>query len=283
MLRGQSDSSEKRTGAQILQHYELEKALASQLKSASHSERRILYTQLYDELFSKIPHHPQFQRKTDTEASKLEVERKFRLVKDYLKLETTFVEVGSGDCHFSFHVAGLVKKVIAVDVSPNITRNESSLPKNFELRISDGSNIPVPDNSASVVYSNQLMEHLHPEDALVQLGEIYRCLSPEGVYICITPSRVAGPHDISKYFSPVAEGFHLHEYTNAELSKLFQRAGFSRLASYIGGQGYYLRAPGGLVRFVEGIVGRLPDRLRTSVAGFFPVRAILGVILVATK
>ena len=118
---------------------------------------------------------------------------------------------------------------------------------------------------------------------LYQLGEIYRGLAPDGVYICITPSRIAGPHDISKYFSPVAEGFHLREYTNAELTRLFRQAGFSRLTSYIGGQGYYLKVPGSLVRCVESVVGRLPDRLRAAVAGFFPVRAMLGVILVATK
>ncbi len=275
--------TDSRSEAEIREHYLLEKELASQLKEASISERRVLYTKLYDELFSRLPHHPQLKRKDDPQASALEIRRKFNLVKRYLKPDTTFVEVGPGDCHFSLHVANTVQKVIAVDVSPNITSSESSLPSNFELRISDGTNIPVPDNTASVVYSNQLMEHLHPEDALVQLGEIYRCLSPDGVYICITPSRVAGPHDISKYFSPVAEGFHLHEYTNAELNTLFLRAGFSRLTSYIGGQGYYLKVPSWLVRFVEGVVGRLPDRLRSKVANFFPVRAILGVILVAIK
>lgn len=178
-----------------------------------------------------MPHHPQLKRKDDPEVSALEIGRKSNLVKRYLKADTTFVEVGPGDCHFSLHVAGMVQKVIAVDIPSNITSNENNLPKNFELHFSDGSNIPVPDNSASVVYSNHLMEHLHPEDALAQLGEMYRCLSPDGVYIYMTPSREAGPHDISKYFSPIAEGFHLHEYTNSELSKLFLRAGFSRLTS----------------------------------------------------
>jgi len=163
-------NSDTRTEGQIWEHYELEKALASQLKNASSSERRVLYTQLYDELFSKLPHHPQFQRKSDPSASATEIERKFNLVKRYLKPDTTFVEVGSGDCYFSFHVAGFVRKVIAVDVSPNITHSQTSLPPNFELRISDGCSVPVPDNSATVVYSNQLMEHLHPEDALAQLG-----------------------------------------------------------------------------------------------------------------
>ena len=36
-------------------------------------------------------------------------------------------------------------------------------------------------------------------------------------FICLTPHRSTGPHDMSKYFGDVATGFHLKEYTNKEL------------------------------------------------------------------
>lgn len=137
-----------------------------------------------------------------------------------------FLEVGAGDCAFSFEVSKLVKKVYAVDVSEILTDN-SVISENFKLILSDGSSIPVSKDSVDIAYSNQLMEHLHPEDAKTQLENIYSSLVDGGIYICLTPSKLYGPHDISKYFDSVATGFHLKEYTITELNKLFQQVGFS--------------------------------------------------------
>jgi hypothetical protein len=64
-----------------------------------------------------------------------------------------------------------------------------------------------------VAYSYQLMEHLHPGDALEQLVNIYQALKRDSVYCCVTPNRISGPHDISVYFDTVAQGLHLKEYS----------------------------------------------------------------------
>ena len=39
-----------------------------------------------------------------------------------------------------------------------------------------------------------------PEDAVEQLRHLHAALAPGGVYLCITPSRLTGPHDISYLF-----------------------------------------------------------------------------------
>ncbi len=94
------------------------------------------------------------------------------------------MEIGPGDCKISIEVAGLVKKVIAIDVSSEITK-QIKTPDNFSLILSDGSSIPVAENSVDVAYSNQLMEHLHPDDAMKQLKNIVRALAPGGIYLCL--------------------------------------------------------------------------------------------------
>ena len=71
------------------------------------------------------------------------------------------------------------------------------------------------------------MEHLHPDDAIVQLTNIKNALTNGGKYICITPNRINGPHDISRYFDKEASGFHLKEYTFTDLNKIFKNIGFS--------------------------------------------------------
>ncbi len=273
---------DNRTLQQIQEHYKIEKELASKLRNSCKEERQQLYNDLYNELFKKVPSHPQLNRKADPEASAKEVSRKMRLLIKYLKPESIFLEVGPGDCCLSFEVAKSVKAVYAVDVSQEIVQH-SIYPKNFKLFISDGCSVPISQNTVTVAYSNQLMEHLHPEDALEQLRNIYQTIAPSGVYICITPNRLCGPHDVSKYFDEEATGFHLKEYTQTELSNLFYQVGFSKLTAYIGGKGIYLKFPLFIIKFVENILKQLPFQLRNKLGNFLPVRALLGVILVGQK
>ena len=97
--------------------------------------------------------------------------------------------------------------------------------------------IPVPDGSVDVAYSNQLMEHLHPDDAQAQLADIHRALGPGGCYVCVTPRPAPpAPGDVSMYFDEVARGFHLREYTVGELRAMFRRVGFRRIDFYAGGR-----------------------------------------------
>ena len=55
-----------------------------------------------------------------------------------------------------------------MDVSARLSQNVR-FPDNFEFIVSDGVTIPVPENSVSIAYSYQCMEHLHPDDAVEQL------------------------------------------------------------------------------------------------------------------
>lgn len=273
---------ENRTLEQIEEHYKIEKELASKLLNSSKEERQHLYTFLYDQLFKKVPHHPQLMRKADAKASAQEVARKMQLITKYLHHESTFLEIGPGDCQLSFEVAKRVTAVYAVDVSPEIV-NYATCPQNFKLIIADGCQIPLPQNTVTVAYSNQLMEHLHPDDALEQLRNIYQAVAPGGVYICITPNRLCGPHDVSKYFDEEATGFHLQEYTHTDLSRLFYQIGFSQLKAYIGGKGIYLRFPLIVIKMIENILAAMPFKLRNKLGNWLPIRALLGVILVGQK
>ena len=91
------------------------------------------------------------------------VKREIRYLQPFLRKDATFLEIGPGDCSLSFEVTKSVKKVYAVDVSDVITSNLEKTPQNFQLILSDGCSVPVGANSIDLVYSNQLMEHLHPE------------------------------------------------------------------------------------------------------------------------
>ncbi|MEL7038719.1 MAG: class I SAM-dependent methyltransferase [Cyanobacteria bacterium J06592_8] len=262
--------SDQRSLEQIKEHYEIEKKLFSQLRNSTQGERKELYTKLYDELFEKVRDHPLLTRRSDSEATNWIVDQRMQLLGRFLTPETIYLEVGPGDCSVALDVAKRVKKVYAADVSTEITKRPD-LPNNFELIISDGCSIPAPENTVNVAYSHQLMEHLHPEDALDQLQNICKALAPGGIYICITPNRLSGPHDISQYFDEVATGVHLKEYTVTELDKLFIQAGFSSVKWVKSKKNMHIEIP--LVRGVVLLVGlaedtlaKLPYETRRSIA-----------------
>jgi SAM-dependent methyltransferase len=275
-------SGESRTPQQFREHYEIEKELAGRLRNAPREERRHLYSSLYNQMYERVPHHPQLTRKRSPQESAEAVATQMRLLRRFLHKDVTFLELGAGDCALALEVARQVKQVYAVDVSDKITENLTP-PKNFQLVLSDGCSIPVPPESVTVAYSNQLMEHLHPEDALEQLQNVYNALAPGGVYVCITPNRLAGPHDISQFFDRVATGFHLKEYTNAELSRLFRESGFSRCRTYVGLKGRFTSLPVFPLRCVEAFLSALPHTLRRALARRLPFRALLGIQLAGTK
>ena len=213
-------------------HYDIERELAARLQAAPAAQRRHLYATLYDELFKRVPDHPQLTAHGSVPSREREVDEQMRLLSRFLSARTTLVEIGPGDCALAFRVCTKVREVIGIDVSAEITRRDD-LPRNFQLRLSDGVTVPVAPGSADVVYSHQLMEHLHPHDAAEQLRGIVDALAPGGVYVCVTPSRLSGPHDISRHFDHEARGLHLKEYTASELMALFAQAGFARARAWM--------------------------------------------------
>ena len=141
----------------------------------------------------------------------------------------------------------------------------------------------MPDSAVNLAYSNQLMEHLHPDDALEQLQNIFRALAPGGTYVCVTPSRTLGPHDVSRYFDAVATGFHLREYSVAELDDLFRSVGFVNTRVFIGAKGWFVALPTLPVRLIENIAGKLPRRLRRSPPLRVALKFLLGIRLAGAR
>ena len=259
-------------------HYEVEKELATRLREASAEERGALYGEVYDELFRRVPDHPQLARKGDPAVRAAEVARQLRVLRPFLRPNTTFIELGAGDCSLAFAVAPHVRRVVALDVSAAIVSGAEP-PPNAEIVLSDGTSIPVAPRSIDVAYSHQLMEHLHPDDAAEQARNVRGSLSPSGVYVCLTPNRLSGPHDVSAGFDDVATGFHLREYTTGELASLLRAAGFTRVNALLRARRLVSDSvPGAAVGAVERALERLPRKHARSLAAAFPLRHVLGAV-----
>lgn len=264
-------------------HYRLERALADQLRNASKEERRTLYRSVYDQLQRESPLYKERRATDDRAAKKRGLERLLAFVTRFLPEKGTVLEIGPGDAALSYAIAPRVASVVAVDVSAEALQPNPAPPPNFRFLLTDGFGLPVPDSSIDLALSNQLMEHLHPEDALEQLGSVFRALKPGGRYVCITPNRLNGPHDVSKYFDPVATGLHLKEYTTGELARIFSHVGFTELRAYAGTKGRFIPLRPGVVRMIETSIAWMPASLCRAFAKFWPIRAAIGVRLSGIK
>jgi SAM-dependent methyltransferase len=270
-----------RPAGQLREQYEVERGLAARLRRATTDERCTLYAEVYDELFRRVPHHPQLHRRGSAEREG-QVDRELYFLAPLLGAELTFLEVGAGDLALARRVAGMVREVHAVDVAAEITNIEHT-PANLHVALTDGRHLPLPDESVALAYSNQLMEHLHPDDAVEQVRDLFRVLRPGGAYLCVTPNRLTGPWDVSRMFSSTPQGLHLREYSNRELAALLREVGFQKVHA-VAPTGRAARpVPAALFTTLERALEALPPRARRACLRGPWRKALNSVRLVASK
>ena len=206
-----------------------------------------------------------------------------QFLKKYLNDSTVYVEFGPGDCQLASTVCKYTKKVIAVDISDQ-KKDRSNLPSNFELIIYDGFDLKMERNSVDVVFSDQFIEHLHPEDVEYHFQLVKRILRDNGLYIFRTPHAYFGPHDISKFFSDEPEGFHLKEWTHSEIEEILKEVnftswdGFWRINNKLNKE--YIKIPFSYFKIAEAMLKSLPKKPQRKVSRLF---LPLKVFMIAVK
>jgi SAM-dependent methyltransferase len=215
---------------------------------------------MYDDIFRQVPDHRRLIRKEDLNLISKLNETKLGIVKRYLKSSTVFAEFAPGDCTFSIKISKHVGHVYGMDIS-NQWGETDCTSGNFELIIYDGYNLDrIHDNSIDIVFSDQLIEHLHPDDTVLHFKLVHRILKDGGKYIFNTPHSFSGPHDVSRYFSDESKGLHLKEWTYSELKDLFMALQFSRLHTYWYGRGIKIPMPYSYFSILEKIFILFPRR-----------------------
>lgn len=218
----------------IAEHCKIESALAAELRASTREERigGGLYTSIYDKLFRALPDHPlHLKREQEMRA---DLERQIAVLMQLAPQRCSFLEIGAGDGRVSERMLDHCDRVTALDVSKGVAAGLQEDPR-FSFLLSDGVSVPAEEGAIDFAYSNQLLEHLHADDVFDHLVNVRRALKPGGAYFCITPSRFTGPHDVSVYYSEIADGLHLVEYSCKRAARLFSEAGFRKIRFLVAG------------------------------------------------
>ncbi len=201
-------------------HLELEKRLTAKLLESSPADRRSIFEQCYSELYEKLPWLAGAGK--DSEG-----DRWIALLIPGCRV----YEVGSGSGNLSRRLAKAGFRVNATDIT-TLRGGDRTDTDGVTWSVTDGVRLSeyVAGETFDAVISDQVVEHLHPDDAPTHFSEAFVILRPGGRYVVRIPHSYTGPHDVSRIFgysSPI--GMHLHEYTNREILVIAKRAGFVRI------------------------------------------------------
>lgn len=249
-----------RTYEQLKNHYLVEKEIAERIKKADPEQRKKIFATMYDELFEKVPDHSRLTIRDTASLTEKSNQSKYKLLSGLITPEIVFAEFAPGDCKFSLAISSKVKQVYGIDISDQ-KNPEDKEPENFKLIIYDGYNLSeIKEQSIDVLFSDQLIEHFHPDETKPHFELARKMLKQKGKYLFRTPHYQSGPYDISMYFSDEPEGFHLKEWTYTEIYKLLKDSGFRKVKSYWFAKNIKLRLPNIYFITIEFILSLFPKR-----------------------
>ena len=240
------------TEEMILHHWELEKKLTQRLLNSPLENRWKIFEECYTILYSDLP-WLNLPVSSVSVVTKEDLDKKYSFWVSLVGApQKKIYEVGSGKGELIRYLASIGHQCRATEITSQRGEKFTKDQPGLSWSISDGVHLNrfEPNNHYDVVISDQVIEHIHPDDLLAHFKGVKSILTEKGRYILCTPHVHDGPWDVSRVFKcekPI--GMHLKEYTYRELVKMLKRAGFKDI--------YTVMLP-------QGIMGRMLGRYSKS-------------------
>lgn len=217
------------TEAMVTRHWELESGLTRELLASTREARFGIFENAYSRLYSELDWLNVALQKFDNSAAFT------RYAGEWLRVVgeagSSLYEIGSGKGELIAYLAKSGIKCKGSEVTSQRGRMHVDPDiQNLSWGVSDGVNINVfePFDAFDVVISDQVIEHLHPDDVALHFCSVRSVLRSGGRYVFNTPHFLTGPHDVSRVFGcKYASGMHLKEYSYRQLIQIADHAEFA--------------------------------------------------------
>jgi SAM-dependent methyltransferase len=215
------------TAHMVLAHWHLEKQLTAELLRSEPEDRWNTFDRCYTRLYAELEWLNQLSGKADSQSPQEKFARWLELIGPPPQ---SIYEIGSGQGGLISFLALHGYACKGTEITRE--RGEKLMPEqheNLSWGTSDGVHLDQfePPGTYDVVVSDQVIEHLHPDDLQQHLRSAYSILKRDGRYIFNTPNKYTGPQDVSRVFQcNEPEGMHLKEYSCRELLDATSSAGF---------------------------------------------------------
>lgn len=217
----------------ILKHWELEKCLRKSLLESTSDSRWDVSERCYNRLYRELPWLNRLAHGAMNASRSI-------LYGNWIDVigppPMKVYEVGSGKGELIQYLASCGFACKASEITRERGEKWSTSHPNLSWGTSDGVHFDrfEPEGFYDVVISDQVIEHLHPDDLLDHFRGVLSILVNGGRYIFSTPHISIGPSDISAVFRrDTPMGMHLREYTYHQIAGLLRRAGFQHVRSVL--------------------------------------------------
>lgn len=222
------------TEEMILTHWELEKRLTRELLQSNPENRWEVFEKCYTMLYGELNWLNQF---IDTDNS-LCPDQRYKSLVDLIGMPDNkkIYEVGSGKGELIKYLTNCGFDCKATEITRHRGQKYVLEYPNISWGISDGVHLERFErlDYYDIVISDQVIEHIHPDDIYDHFRGVLSILSVGGRYIFATPHRYMGPSDISKVFKcDMTNGMHLKEYTYRELKEILEISGFNDISAVL--------------------------------------------------
>ncbi len=134
------------------------------------------------------------------------------------------LEAGCGEGYGADLIAGVARRVVAVDYDAAAVAHVRSRYPAVEVMQANLATLPLPDASVDVVVNFQVIEHLWDQPQFI--AECARVLRRPGLLMVSTPNRITFSPGRDTPINP----FHTRELNADELTELLADAGFAQIS-----------------------------------------------------
>jgi SAM-dependent methyltransferase len=217
------------TEEMALRHWTLERRLTNELLASTAERRWEVFERCYTTLYAELEWLNEFSGAARGESADEGADDWIRLIGPPPR---RVYEIGSGKGRLVDALARRGYECTATEITRERGKKWTTEQTSVRWRVSDGVHLNRFERPESydAVISDQVVEHLHPDDLAAHLRGVHAILRPCGRYALATPHAYEGPFDVSRVFGmDRPAGMHLKEYTHGELQTALRDAGFTRI------------------------------------------------------